>query len=108
MNKTTHTPGPWNITYNGTYGPYVDAPYNDKSGYGAASHDVGIETDSICAPRGPNAKANAQLIAAAPDLLDALEKLRAAWVRTDSGQSLAMAHAMKKANSAIASAKGEA
>lgn len=81
-----HTPGPWKVTYNGSYGPYVDAPGNDRTGYGTAAHDIGIETHSICAVGGPNAKANARLIAAAPELLAAL-KLCAEIIR-DAGDEL--------------------
>ena len=62
------------------------------------------------------AAANARLIAASPQLLDENTRLRAevaelrgiladcraAWVRTDDGRSLAMAHAMKRTNTALA------
>jgi len=61
--KATHTPGPWNISkhaapdYCPQFGIYAD---------GAAAHsDLAIVKDE-------NAQANARLIAAAPELLEAL------------------------------------
>ena len=66
-------------------------------------------SDSMPHTRATN-EANARLIAAAPDLLEALEDMLAqaefaAEVRGGEGH---MKHAMRKARAAIAKAKGEA
>lgn len=66
MNK--HTPGPWTA---------------NKTGYGSIwiggneIDDTGFQTEigSICTEYGDMSKANARLIAAAPDLLAALRRL---------------------------------
>lgn len=105
MNK--HTPGPWIV---GSYDfldqqVYIDAPSGDpdlgyKSWEGVAiaygceeSPSKGLE----------KAKANAMLIAAAPDLLEALEMLE-----TTCELGLGYDHAIRQvARAAIAKAKGE-
>lgn len=101
MTQATHTPGPWgcaDTSYhahdyrlsrpNGEHLP-VNAPYNDHS----------------------EQRANARLIAAAPDLLAALEAVLAAWDEPYYGD-LDMARdtmfdAIEPARAAIAKAKGE-
>ena len=57
----THTPGPWRVTYNHTYGQFgTDEKVRD-------SHNSVICTLHV------NSKANGLLIAAAPDMLAALK-----------------------------------
>jgi hypothetical protein len=57
----SHTPGPWSAGIDHVYG---------KHGLIARAFDAGAETeDEVCA--------NAQLIAAAPEMLEALEKFLA-------------------------------
>ncbi len=59
------TPGPWAIEYDGPSLPIITAP--------AATSARKIMTDVIAHAKGDNAEANARLIAAAPELLEALE-----------------------------------
>ncbi len=69
MNEVKHTPGPWFVT--GSMTKYIEARI--PSGL--------IQEVAACGPTeadggyGPQQQANAKLIAAAPDLLDALIKL---------------------------------
>lgn len=56
------TPGPWRV-YQGWVHPCFDHPSPQGTNGDTA----------ICEPLGPDAKANAQLIAAAPELLEALK-----------------------------------
>lgn len=86
-----HTPGPWRIGDAGhtVFGPKTDAP-----------------APTMVAQR--LTRANARLIAAAPDLLAALEDLldlgRAGFIR---GEDIAVTRAVDAARAAIAKAKGE-
>lgn len=59
-NESKHTPGPWTVVHEDEGSCFVDtvAPGNSQW--------------AIAVPRGPNSKANARLIAAAPELLEAL------------------------------------
>lgn len=58
--STSHTPGPWKITQDTTSGQFVtDTKVRDK-------------TNGVIAVMHINSKPNAKLIAAAPDMLDAL------------------------------------
>ena len=89
----SHTPGPWRVVHyewkdkgGGDFVGRIEGPNGEKVYRGASSfHAI-------------NNLANARLIAAAPDLLEACED--AAWLlRTDS-------HALKVVEAAIARAKG--
>jgi hypothetical protein len=60
--KNTHTPGPWTIS--GTHHSIGIAPDDGKSD--------GLASVFGC---GPQAEANAALIAAAPDMFDALQAI---------------------------------
>lgn len=77
-----HTKGPWRVEYNGSYGPWVNSTHGNDPDYGTAAHELGHETHSIATPHGPTAKANAALIAAAPDLLALCEQIREALRRS--------------------------
>ncbi len=86
---SNHTPGPWYATDNGRDPPFVTDAHGDEI---LASWE------------------NARLIAAAPDLLDALETLIAPW---NAGRRFAdmdadvLRHWQARANAAIAKARGE-
>ena len=80
-----HTPGPWNWeNYNGIIHVFLENTFG---------------TPSVCKLIGENQEDNARLIAAAPELLDALDALiNAPWSGTN----------VDKARAAIAKAKGGA
>ena len=91
MNK--HTPGPWIHTEDDDNYHAVTA----GCGYHVNSDDDGFEI------AGCISKANAMLIAAAPDLLDALSEI------INDGGKFVMTHELhRKARAAIAKARGEA
>lgn len=66
-----HTPGPWHINYHGgqTTDAYVWGPDGTKRGCIASVNLCGLDRDDFTARSG-----NARLIAAAPDMLAALQK----------------------------------
>lgn len=72
MNAPTHTPGPWR--FSGIYGVYPDQVYDiehcDEHSSGPVHCQVHITANNEQARR--TAMANASLIAAAPELLEAL------------------------------------
>ena len=87
MKTTLHTPGPWAIS--GIYHSIFIAPDDGKSG--------GLAKVFGC---GPNAEANARLIASAPDMFDALQDICDAFEDQDSTL-------MDQCRAALAKAKGE-
>ena len=92
-NQTSkHTPGPWFVTGNMTL--YVEA----RIGGGLVQEVAAVGPTEADSGYGPQQRANADLIAAAPDLLRAIECL------------LEMGHAKAGdlARAAIAKARGEA
>jgi hypothetical protein len=93
--KTQHTPGPWIATVIGT-------------GYSVrTTKDRGIAKVYDQAENDETGKSNAHLIAAAPDLLAALENTVSAWsAQFEKNGHLAPAWC-KQARAAIARAKGE-
>jgi len=105
MTQATHTPGPWTAEYSN---------YGDEiwfGGYGAGMWTV----EPIGAYLDGASKENAHLIAAAPELLAALEALRgeAEMLRRQYGRegntewADRQAWLVEKADAAIAKAKGE-
>ena len=100
---TTHTPGPWHIATepdSGNYAITVKSP-------GISSHVANIFAGRLCEEHGGSAYANARLIAAAPDLLAALEALRGDLLRypNDDARREMIVDA---ADAAIAAARGGA
>lgn len=90
-----HTPGPWNVL-----------PWFAPGGAEITTVQALNRTVADCPGEDETAKANARLIAAAPDLLAALERLEA-------GVRLWISHGvsdedMAAARAAIAKARGEA
>ena len=66
MEQTKHTPGPWKAVKSAT--EHID---NEPDYDVFADHaEPGLKLPCICV--GPNAEANAALVASAPDLLEAL------------------------------------
>lgn len=114
MTKTNHTPGPW-VLDEYKEGLYFDVrrrwdsnvtPGNsDTYGSGEGAHITGISYGGPGAvPTRAQAEANGRLIAAAPDLLAALERI-AVWDFNILGDCVAEAQAMAQA--VIKKAKGE-
>lgn len=101
---TQHTPGPWRLSVNEPY--WITHPYSivvRKRGV----HQVAIANIPSRETISPHeAKANAVLIAAAPDLLQCLEKLLA--VVHDRERDDATVAAVNAAEGLIARVRGDA
>ena len=97
---TKHTPGPWEVVredeheWSIWYKYYVDGEKRPRSSWLA---------DSI------NSEADARLIAAAPDLIEALKSIEEYWNQDQNETAMADAcwHAINTARAAIARATGE-
>lgn len=99
--KTQHTPGPWFVPTPTYRTLYVEARIGNRM----------LQEVASCGPTADPAQqaANAQLIAAAPALLEALEKCRkelSAWMRCYC-EDTATQEAISQASAAIAKATGE-
>lgn len=105
---TDHTPGPWgwktnrHPQTNGQPWGWVEAHPHPAGGGGAPPDGIGGITW-----KGEQGKANARLIAAAPDLLEALERLAAFRVNGPDDYD-ERDNVMHIAQRAIAKARGEA
>ena len=90
-----HTPGPWKI---------LDELYVTTS---RPDDDMGLYVGQAYGPSTPEAAANARMIAAAPDMLEALENLEH-QLQAEFGFCLRNSNnAVQQARNAIAKAKGE-
>lgn len=102
MSAAKCTPGPWKVRKHwcdkDAFEVYPARGRKPKVGQWSAVCEVGW------ASGGESAKANANLISAAPELLEALERLLASGDVRDSAD----AGAMKQARAAIAKATGSA
>jgi hypothetical protein len=106
-----HTPGPWFVTGNMTL--YVEA----RIGGGLVQEVAAVGPTEADSGYGPQQRANADLIAAAPDLLEALTQCRAELLAMidmhnqqdeDDGSWLYDYQTVVEADAAIAKARGEA
>ena len=103
----THTPGPWIVTLTLTDGrPCIQALGNDHCfdvAYAAPMHEAGKDKSALEA-------ANASLIAAAPDLLAALEACVCAMQDYQAGIGITemFDKGERMGRAAIAQAKGDA
>ena len=81
MENTKHTPGPWDISGSSRYG--IDIAQAEGAPFTSNSSDVA--TVNLAATTHEMAQANAHLIAAAPDLLAALDEMTATggWMPSD-------------------------
>ena len=111
MTQTAHTPGPWWIEPVGTIrndadgNPRYDLPRIVRFGDG---HSI-CKAHLIGGNDPDQALANARLIAAAPDLLEALEAMIEEWIDYATLNNLGdpgAKHNIKLARAAIAKAKG--
>lgn len=98
MNNTLHTPGPWKLEITDTGFRVI---YSDST---LRSHIAALHEAALCEEHG-DTFANARLIAAAPDLLDALD-----WALRQIEDDLDPDHqaAFDAARSTLRKAKGEA
>lgn len=101
---SAHTPGPWVILYNARGYPHqITAPNEDPTRLGGI---VSVTRGaSIGLPSSAEGRANARLIAAAPDLLAFAQEFLADYGSEDGLAS--MKHYARKAHEAIAKATGE-
>lgn len=109
MSKRKHTKGPWRVSHSNWFNILTESrpasvPTLVASVSLTAAKNVGL-TDAERA----EFQANAHLIAAAPDLLAACEKLYAALREyTDEGETAAQSAVLEMAEAAIARAEGKA
>lgn len=112
MSDTQHTPGPWMT--DDEHGPYILAQTTDSGHHGtvisfgvrnpsAGHHWPAIGTGGVSLAE---AKANARLIAAAPDLLAACEELRRVFRVDAARHGQRGCEAILKSDAAIAKARG--
>lgn len=96
--NTEHTPGPWSYGQDG-----IDCwtLFFDDSGDGCGDGEVYISDAAD-----DNSEANARLIAAAPDMLQALENIEANLTGRDCFPNR-VEQSLRAAKSAIAKARGE-
>ena len=94
--KPQHTPAPWGVSKHAT--PDYAPQYGIYAGDGSASDHVIV--------RGDNAQADAALIAAAPDLLEALQELleHIEWRRRIAKETTGANDCTHRARAAIAKA----
>lgn len=100
--KNEHTPGPWKFGHLGTEAFWIGPDYN-QTPVAHVDHDMEYARD--------NSRANARLIAAAPELLEALEGL---LVFAEDAETKALVGdegclwPCEEARAAIAKARGDA
>lgn len=106
MSKAQHTPGPWIIEYTAASLSTLKRDFIiTHSDENLRSHICRIFDASLCPEHGES-QANARLIAAAPELLEALEKARDELRGLPHSLGYEFTH-LQEINSAIAKAKGE-
>jgi len=102
--KTTHTPGPWHSFRQGTK-HFISQACDEQFRFATAIvYEQTYHPYGIAATRA-KAEANARLIAAAPDLLEALREIANDWPYET--PALPADHVRKIARAAIAKAEGK-
>ena len=99
MNNPKHTPGPWKAV------EWSDDRIEFTAGYEFSADGHLLPLDSMSTNNYDEVHANARLIAAAPDLLEALMLMLDQFTKTPS--TLKDSEARCKAHAAIAKAMGE-
>ena len=105
-----HTPAPWKVGMGGS----IRCDYTDKDGDdiiigGIRNRSIQIGSAPFTTPKPSEQEANATLISAAPELLDALQNILngiEAWM-IDSPADDLLENAAKRARNAIKKARGE-
>jgi hypothetical protein len=111
MKNTPHTPGPWHYRSNA----HSKSTFGISIFHGTAPYEEGLIADlsgryksyRTEAEIGPSTIANARLIAAAPDLLSALEEMMSVFQDHEQYDEES-AEVIQSARSALRKAKGEA
>ncbi len=108
ISKINHTKGPWTSAWNG-FGFEIVVPWPHETEANQMSPNIATvpTTSNIQGYTIYIAKANAAVIAAAPDLLEALEKIYSAIDEEDCFDSYKEKIIRKMAIDAIAKAKGQ-
>lgn len=104
----SHTPGPWEVEIHANGCVFITSPNTSSSGGDIADlyHTILDAFDGQQIVTKQNAEANAHLIAAAPDLLEACEEaVEQLWHLAKDKQTNPW---VKQLRAAIAKAKGEA
>ena len=110
---SAHTPGPWRATYNDVY--WEIRSHDAWLGDTCASYCIRDQSGGRIEGGNPVAEHNAKLMAAAPDMFDALNEIKDMWHAfrnadsSDADQDISdsLTRAIDLANVAIAKAKGE-
>jgi hypothetical protein len=112
--KETFTPGPWDagwgIGLSGPTTPGISAPFCGGDDWPYEPVRKGEETIAVCPKQDVHAgshTANARLISAAPDLLEALQNIVKSLAEQDDEGLIEHAEPMQKARAAIRKATGE-
>jgi hypothetical protein len=101
MSKTPHTPGRWRI-YKDKYALFEKNRFViSEDGVLIADTYADYPDTNLGLPEEEEFPANARLIAAAPDMLEAAEKVLARWERGD------LAEAIRELAFAVSNARGE-
>ena len=103
MTQAQHTPGPWVVYQNAICTD--DGKANEIAKL--TRYGVWMDDGAPYGPHNPIGDANARLIAAAPELLAALEAMTAAFDWQAPNANPAINAAVEAAHTAIAKAKGE-
>jgi hypothetical protein len=105
--STKHTPGPWHAVTIGTLA-FISQALDDEFRFSHATvHFPNYHPDGLAAAR-VEQSANCSLIAAAPDMLEALESVIRQVEPLLDKQGYAYIGALQSARAAIARAKGQA
>lgn len=108
---SNHTPGPWTWTRSADNGYFsINIHQADDAGETQHSSDIGFIAQHFVVDAPLIAEANAKLLAAAPELLEALQDMLSGWryIRESHGDLYGVGwdRAQEKAESAIAKAEG--
>ena len=99
-----HTPGPWHIDRTGEH--HGQRPYGIRAGKRGLTRRNIVNWGGLAAPASPETEANARLIAAAPDLLEALRLARDHFVNSKSACAEICDAAIRKATTPNAGERG--
>lgn len=102
-NTTTHTPGPWQLVGPDEFGDYTVNTESDPTAIAAVVNGNWLAMGGLT----DRHAANARLIAAAPDLLEALRGLYLDLVANDQDGLIEHVEPMRRALAVIARVEGQ-